>query len=65
MAGFAMQFEKGNKKGFKTANDVAYAKAPVQVKVLPGVREKLRLVPSWQDKLRRLIDQLIQEELGG
>jgi hypothetical protein len=52
-------------KKFKPNESIAYAKAPVQVKVLPGVREKLRLIPSWQDKLRKLIDQLIQEELGG
>ncbi|BAU14141.1 hypothetical protein LEP3755_46860 [Leptolyngbya sp. NIES-3755] len=50
---------------FKPNESVAYAKTPVQVKVLPGVRERLKTVPNWQDKLRRLIDQLIQEELGG
>jgi hypothetical protein len=60
-----MQFEKGNKIGFKPANAVAYDKTPVQVKVLPGVRQRLKAIDDWQNKLRRLIDALIEEDLGG
>jgi hypothetical protein len=56
-----MQFEKGNKKGFKPLNKVAYDRTPVQVKVSPGVRERLKTVDDWQNKLRRLIDELIEE----
>lgn len=42
---------------------IAYDQAPVQVKVLPGVRERLRLVPDWQNRLRIAIDTLIEENL--
>jgi hypothetical protein len=47
---------------FRPDNHVAYDKAPVQFKVLPGVREKLRAVPNWQERLRKFVDQLISEE---
>ena len=44
---------------FKPDNQVAYDKIPVQVKVLPGVRDKLKQVPDWQNKIRAYIDTLI------
>ena len=50
------------KTKFRPHNHVAYDKAPVQFKVLPGVREKLRAVPNWQEKLRHFVEQLISEE---
>jgi hypothetical protein len=46
-------------------NNVAYDRTPVQLKVLPGVRERLKTIDGWQDKIRKLIDQLIEEEHGG
>ncbi|MEG4353541.1 hypothetical protein QUA70_26030 [Microcoleus sp. LAD1_D5] len=46
---------------FKPDNKVAYDKVPVQFKVLPGVREKLKAVPNWQERLRGIVDELIQE----
>jgi hypothetical protein len=46
---------------FKPDNNVAYDKAPVQFKVLPGVREKLRTIPNWQDRLREFVDNLIED----
>lgn len=52
-------------KKFKPNERTAYDKSPVQVKVLPGVREQLKAIDNWQNKLRQLIDQLIEEELGG
>jgi hypothetical protein len=61
----AMPFQKKHKQGFKPDNQIAYDKTPVQVKVLPGVRERLKTIDDWQNKLRRLIDELIEEELGG
>ncbi|MEG4319665.1 MULTISPECIES: hypothetical protein [unclassified Microcoleus] len=60
-----MPFQKKQKLGFVPTNGVAYDKTPVQVKVRPGVREQLKAVDDWQNKLRQLIDQLIEEELGG
>lgn len=47
---------------FRPDNQVAYDKVPVQFKVLPGVREKLKAVPNWQERLRDFVDQLIFEE---
>ncbi|MBO3460595.1 hypothetical protein G7B40_007785 [Aetokthonos hydrillicola Thurmond2011] len=46
---------------FQPDNEVAYDKVPVQFKVLPGVREKLKTVPNWQKLLRAYVDQLISE----
>jgi hypothetical protein len=46
---------------FKPNNKVAFDKVPVQFKVLPGVREKLKTVPDWQERLRDFVDQLVQE----
>jgi hypothetical protein len=48
---------------FVPNNKIAYDKVPVQVKVLPGVREQLRLVPDWQNRLRTAIDTLIEGNL--
>ncbi|WYL96731.1 MAG: hypothetical protein HEQ35_25655 [Gloeotrichia echinulata IR180] len=48
---------------FKPDNEVAYDKVPVQFKVLPGVKEKLRAVPNWQERLRVFVDELIAENL--
>jgi hypothetical protein len=46
---------------FQPDNEVAYDKVPVQFKVLPGVREKLKTIPDWQKRLRAYVDQLISE----
>jgi hypothetical protein len=46
---------------FKPSNKIAFDKVPVQIKVLPGVREKLREIPNWQEKLREYVDELIKE----
>lgn len=46
---------------FKPDNQVAYDKVPVQFKVLPGVREKLKAVPNWQERLRQYVDELLEE----
>jgi hypothetical protein len=54
---------KGNpNKDWKPNNRKAYDRTPVQVKVLPGVRERLKTVDDWQNKLRRFIDELIEED---
>jgi hypothetical protein len=46
---------------FKPSNKIAFDKAPVQFKVLPGVRERLKDIPNWQDKLRDYVDELIKD----
>jgi hypothetical protein len=52
-------------KKFNPDNHVAYDKTPVQLKVLPGVRGQLMSISDWQDKVRLLIDKLIESETGG
>jgi hypothetical protein len=54
-----------SKTKFKPDNSVAYDKTPVQLKVLPGVRDRLRQVPNWQGLIREYINQLISELEGG
>jgi hypothetical protein len=51
-------------KKFIPDNRIAYDKTPVQLKVLPGVRERLKAVDDWQNKVRRFINQLIAEHEG-
>lgn len=46
---------------FQPKNQVAFDKVPIQFKVLPGVREKLKTVPDWQERLREFVNELIQE----
>jgi hypothetical protein len=53
------------KTKFKPDNSVAYDKTPVQLKVLPGVRDRLRQVPNWQGLIREYINQLISKLEGG
>jgi hypothetical protein len=50
---------------FQPDHQVAYDKNPVQVKVLPGVRDKLSQIPNWQNLVRAYINQLISEQEGG
>ncbi len=54
-----MPFQKKNKLGF-TSNQ-PYDKDPVCFKVLPGVKDKLKAVPNWQERLREFVDSLIEE----
>ena len=49
---------------FKPDNQVAYDKDPVCFKVKPGVREKLKTVPDWQERLREFVDRLISGQNG-
>jgi hypothetical protein len=57
--------KRGNPKSdWKPDGRVAYDKISVQVKVLPGVREQLKTVDDWQNKIRRFIDELIAEQNG-
>lgn len=44
-------------------NKVPYDKVPVQIKVLPGVRNKLKAVPDWRERLRTFIDSMVEESL--
>ncbi|MEH2056099.1 MAG: hypothetical protein V7K97_08065 [Nostoc sp.] len=53
-----MTFQKKHKLGF-TSNR-PFDKDPVCFKVLPGVKDKLKSVPDWQERLRKFVDELIK-----
>lgn len=46
---------------FKAHHDEPYDKTPVQFKVRAGVRDKLKAVPNWQERLREYVDLLIED----
>jgi hypothetical protein len=48
--------------GWKPDKGQAYARTPVQLKVMPGVRERLLTVEDWQNKIRGFIDGLLAEQ---
>ncbi|MBW4445991.1 MAG: hypothetical protein KME38_03680 [Spirirestis rafaelensis WJT71-NPBG6] len=54
-----MPFKKDNKLGFTSSQP--FDKNPVCFKVLPGIKDKLKAVPNWQERLRELVDRLIDE----
>lgn len=56
----AMPFQKNNKLGF-TKSEQPFDKDPICFKALPGVKNKLRVVPNWQERLREFVDRLIDE----
>ena len=57
-----MPFQKDHKLGF-VSND-PLDKNPICFKVKPGVRDKLKAVPDWQERLRVMVDELIEEVDG-
>jgi hypothetical protein len=56
-----MPFQKGNKLGFKPQNNQPFDKRPICFNVRVGVREKLKTVPDWQERLRECVDKLIED----
>jgi hypothetical protein len=54
-----MPFQKKNKLGFTSKQP--FDKDPVCFKVLPGIKDKLKTVPDWQERLRECVDKLIEE----
>jgi hypothetical protein len=56
-----MSFEKKHKLGAKPLNDTPFDRTPVCLNVREGVREKLKTVPDWKERLREFIDQLISD----
>lgn len=53
-----MPFQKNNQLGFTSKKP--FDKDPVCFKVLPGVKNKLKAVPDWQERLREFVDKLIE-----
>ena len=44
---------------FKPQKKVAYDKVPLQLKVSPGVREKVMAIPGWQERVRAFLEEMI------
>lgn len=58
-----MTFKKKHKLGFLPENDTPLDRLPLSIKLRLGVRDRVRSIPDWQDKLRDLIEQWIKDEL--
>lgn len=56
-----MPFQKNHKLGAKKILSRSLDKHPISFKSYEGHKEKLKLVPHWQEKLRLYVDQLIVE----
>ena len=56
-----MPFQKNHKLGAKKILNQALDKHPISFKGYEGQKEKLKLVPGWQEKLRLYVDRLIAE----
>ncbi len=56
-----MPFQKKHKLGAKPLNDEPFERTPVCFNVKQGVREKLKAVPDWKERLREFVDQLIEK----
>lgn len=59
----SMPFQKNNKLGFQSMGKEPMDKRPVCFVVRQGIREKLKAIPEWQERLRQYVDQLISETL--
>lgn len=56
-----MPFQKNNKLGAKKILNRPLGKQIIGFRGYEGQKEKLKLVPDWQEKLRSYVDQLIAE----
>jgi hypothetical protein len=56
-------FQKKHKLGF--TSDDPLDKAPLCIRLKPGVKDKLKAIPDWQERLRLLIDEMIKTDALG
>lgn len=56
-----MPFHKQHKLGAKPLNNEPFDRTPVCFNVRQNVREKLKTVPDWKEKLREFVDYLIEK----
>jgi hypothetical protein len=56
-----MPFQKKHKLGALPFNEEPFDSSPVCFKVEKGVKEKLKAVPNWQERLRSFVNELIEE----
>lgn len=56
-----MPFQKKHKLGALPIGDEPLDVNPISFKGRKGQKDKLRLVPNWQERLRDFVDSLIKE----
>lgn len=56
-----MPFKKNHKLGAKPLNSEPFDRTPVCLNVRTGVREQLKTIPEWKERLREFIDELIKD----
>jgi hypothetical protein len=54
-----MPFQKNHKLGAKPIGDEPMDRTPICFNVRTGVREKLKTIPDWKERLREYVDRLI------
>lgn len=56
-----MPFQKNNQFRMRPYGETPMDKQPLCLKVPIGVKEQLKTIPNWQERLRKFIDELIAE----
>ncbi|GAA6620291.1 hypothetical protein [Scytonema sp. NUACC26] len=56
-----MPFQKNNQFRMRPHGKIPMDKQPLCLKVPTGVREQLKTIPNWQERLREFINELIAE----
>ncbi|MDJ0797856.1 MAG: hypothetical protein QNJ51_13750 [Calothrix sp. MO_167.B12] len=56
-------FEKGHKDRFTTDREVSLSSV-LTLRVTPEMKEKIKAVPNWQERLRQFVESMIEEERG-
>jgi hypothetical protein len=59
-----MPFQKNHKLGAKPIGDEPMDRTPICFNVRTGVREKLKNIPDWKERLREYVDRLIDGQTG-
>jgi hypothetical protein len=59
-----MPFQKNHKLGTKPIGDEPMDRTPICFNVRTGVREKLKTIPDWKERLREYVDRLIDGQTG-
>ena len=54
-----MPFKKGHKDRFQAENPLEAV--PLCIKLPVGLRDRIRTIPNWQNKVRDLLSQFAQE----
>ena len=59
-----MPFRKGHKLGAKKIYSRPLGEN-ITVQLFEGQKEKLKIIPNWQNRIREYVEQLISEADGG